>query len=878
MLITGIALLFTTAVVALSVLAPSQGQFTTFISQTLGRGFGLARYVVPLATGLAGVYFVLRGMDQQPRVPIYRLLGLILLFFIFVAFASLVAVRRNPALGDVYTAAQAGQGGGYLGAVLSDVSVQLLGNLGTIVTLAVLGIIGAVLVSGITRRDVGGWLERASQPRAATPEAEVLPVGERTIRMNPNRGRSADVTPEPAPAQMPLITDEELKQGKAKSKSTPVPVSKPAPKPAARPARAQTAPAVATDSADPLFVGGTPGTPTTAAAPVSDGYTWTLPHIDDVLESGTDLDLNNAAIREQVEVIEQTLESFGAPATVVEINQGPTITQFGVEPNYLVQRGGKRTKVKVGKIAGLADDLALALAARSIRIQAPVPGKGYVGIEVPNTAKALVSLRDVMESPEFGKVKSPLRVGLGQNVAGTPIVADLAAMPHLLIAGTTGSGKSVCVNGLIAGLLLLNTPDDLKLVMVDPKRVELTGYNGIPHLAAPVVVEMDRVVGTLQWAQREMDHRYKLFAEVGARNISDYNKKTSRRVGQAKMPYIVIIVDELADLMMLAPEETERAITRLAQMARATGIHMVIATQRPSVDVVTGLIKANFPARIAFAVASSTDSRVILDTTGAERLLGQGDMLFQSPDAAAAVRLQGCFVSDAELQTLITYWRTARRSQVIAAEAAAVANETAAPAATTRPGATTAAPTAPARAEAQPAIAPPITHLAPPAAQPKTEPAGGRPTTPPPATAARPSPPPPAAPEPEPELDLEPEETAGDPPFEMEPLPPPSATKKPFTASPIQQPLWEALQEMEEDAANGPALDDSDELLPEAIATVRKLNKASTSLLQRRFRIGYTRAARLIDVMEEQGIIGPPTGTSKARDVYGVEEDEADAE
>jgi S-DNA-T family DNA segregation ATPase FtsK/SpoIIIE len=880
MLITGIVLLFITAVVALSVLAPTQGQFTTFISQTLARGFGLARYVVPLATGLAGVYFVLRGMDQQPRVPIYRLLGLILLFFIFVAFASLVAVRRNPALGDVYTAAQAGQGGGYLGAVLSDVSVQLLGNLGTIVTLAVLGIIGAVLVSGITRRDVGGWLERASQPRPASPEADVLPVGERTIRMNPNRGRSAGVTPEPASAQLPLITDEEIRQGRAKSKTSPATTpptpTRAAPKPAAKPARAHTAPAA--DSADPLFVGGTQGTPNTAAAPVSDGYTWTLPHIDDMLESGTDLDLNNAAIREQVEVIEQTLESFGAPATVVEINQGPTITQFGVEPNYLVQRGGKRTKVKVGKIAGLADDLALALAARSIRIQAPVPGKGYVGIEVPNTAKALVSLRDVMESPEFGKVKSPLRVGLGQNVAGTPIVADLAAMPHLLIAGTTGSGKSVCVNGLIAGLLLLNTPDDLKLVMVDPKRVELTGYNGIPHLAAPVVVEMDRVVGTLQWAQREMDHRYKLFAEVGARNIGDYNKKISRRVGQAKMPYIVIIVDELADLMMLAPEETERAITRLAQMARATGIHMVIATQRPSVDVVTGLIKANFPARIAFAVASSTDSRVILDTTGAERLLGQGDMLFQSPDAAAAVRLQGCFVSDAELQTLITYWRTARRSQVIAAEAAAVANETAAPEATTRPGTATPAPATAARPEPQPAIAPPITHLAPPT-RPKTEPAAGRPATPPPATAARSGPPPSTASEPMPaELDLEPEEAAADPPFEMEPLPSPSATKKPFTASPIQQPLWEALQEMEEDAANGATLDDSDELLPEAIATVRKLNKASTSLLQRRFRIGYTRAARLIDVMEEQGIIGPPTGTSKARDVYGVEEEGADAE
>ena len=751
MLITGIALLFTTAVLALSVLAPNQGQFTAFISQSMGRAFGLARYAIPIATGLAGAYFVLRGMDQQPKVPIYRLFGLVLLFFIFAAFASLVAVRRNPALGDVYTAAQAGQGGGYVGAALADMSVQLLGNLGTIVTLIVFGVLGAVLVSGLTRKDVGGWLERAAQPRTAEPEGDVLPVGERAIRMNPNRSRASDVTPEPAPAQLPLITDQEMQQGKVKSKTAPVPVSKPAPKPA----RGQAATA-ADAAAQPLYIGASQAA---AGAPVvvDDGYTWTLPHIDDVLESGTDLDLNNAAIREQVEVIEQTLESFGAPATVVEINQGPTITQFGVEPNYLVQRGGKRTKVKVGKIAGLADDLALALAARSIRIQAPVPGKGYVGIEVPNTAKALVSLRDVMESPEFNKVKSPLRVGLGQNVAGTPIVADLAAMPHLLIAGTTGSGKSVCVNGLIAGLLLLNTPDDLKLVMVDPKRVELTGYNGVPHLAAPVVVEMDRVVGTLQWAQREMDHRYKLFAEVGARNITDYNKKIARRVGTQKMPYIVIIVDELADLMMLAPEETERAITRLAQMARATGIHMVIATQRPSVDVVTGLIKANFPARIAFAVASSTDSRVILDTTGAERLLGQGDMLFQSPDAAAAVRLQGCFVSDAELQTLINYWRTARRSQVIAAEAAAVQptpTETAAPPAT-----------------GTPSVAPPITHLAPPGGQPKT---AATPSTaartPTPSASPSPRPAPPGStPEPDPDLELEPL-VDDSPPFVPDPI------------------------------------------------------------------------------------------------------------
>jgi S-DNA-T family DNA segregation ATPase FtsK/SpoIIIE len=471
---------------------------------------------------------------------------------------------------------------------------------------------------------------------------------------------------------------------------------------------------------------------------------------------------------------------------VVEISQGPTITQYGVEPSFIVQRSGKRTKVKVGKIASLADDLALALAARSIRIQAPVPGKGYVGIEVPNPEKALVSLRDVMEAPEFNGIQSALRIGLGQNVAGQPIATDLTQMPHLLIAGTTGSGKSVCVNAIVACLLLQNTPETLKLVMVDPKRVELTGYNGIPHLVAPVVVDLERVVGTLQWAMREMDNRYKKLADVGARNINEYNRKIKGN-GREPMPFIVIIIDELADLMMLSPDETERGITRLAQMARATGIHMVIATQRPSVDVVTGLIKANFPARIAFAVASSTDSRVILDTTGAERLLGQGDMLFQSPDAAAPIRMQGCFVSESELNKLIGYWQSAVRFSPVAARTAS--DEAPLEAVETDEGA-----------------------------------AGG---------------------------------LAGASPAADE--------------GPTQQPLWEELQAQEEEAQKY-----EDDLLPEAIALVRQLGKASTSLLQRRFRIGYTRAARMMDVMEEDGIIGPPTGTSKAREVLPWRDDKAD--
>jgi S-DNA-T family DNA segregation ATPase FtsK/SpoIIIE len=388
----------------------------------------------------------------------------------------------------------------------------------------------------------------------------------------------------------------------------------------------------------------------------------------------------------------------------------------------------------------------------------------------------------------------------------------------------------------------------------------LTGYNGIPHLAAPVVVEMDRVIGTLQWALREMDHRYKMFAEVGARNILDFNKKMRQQKRDEKLPYIVIIVDELADLMMLAPEDTERSVTRLAQMARATGIHMIIATQRPSVDVVTGLIKANFPARIAFAVASSTDSRVILDTTGAERLLGQGDMLFQSPDAAAPVRLQGCFVSDGELNKLIHYWQTARRENLI-------------PASTTiAPRPIEAAPmtiiTERAAAAPQPGRRPTVIDAHAVQAEGKqagaeTAPVGGAP----PLADEQPTVIMPAPGRPIQEPQPKPKVQSDRP--QPTPQPEAAAAKK---RELVQQPLWEALQAIDTRNGGDGAGGEEDELLAEAIALARKLNKASTSMLQRRFRIGYTRAARLIDVMEERGIIGPPTGTSKAREVVGSED------
>jgi S-DNA-T family DNA segregation ATPase FtsK/SpoIIIE len=374
-------------------------------------------------------------------------------------------------------------------------------------------------------------------------------------------------------------------------------------------------------------------------------------------------EVTDVIAQEKAALIERTLASFHVPVEVVEINIGPAVTQFGVRP-LPFESGGQQRMVRVSRIQALANDLALALAAPAIRIEAPVPGRPYVGIEVPNRDATLVTLRGILESPQYQRLASPLAIGLGRDVSGHPAVADLARMPHLLIAGATGSGKSVCLNTIIVSLLMNNGPDRLRLLMVDPKMVELVGYNGIPHLVAPVVTDLKQVVAALVWMTLQMDERYRRFNASGVRNIEAYNKKVARRSGDdGPLPYMVLVIDELADLMMTAPEEVERYICRLAQMARATGIHLVIATQRPSVDVVTGLIKANFPARIAFAVASGIDSRVVLDQPGAEKLLGRGDMLFMRPESSKLQRIQGCFVSDREIQAVVDFWRKAAPEQ-----------------------------------------------------------------------------------------------------------------------------------------------------------------------------------------------------------------------
>jgi len=663
--------------------------------------FGWGIYILPVGLIVMGLWLILRRIEKLPPLSLERATGIVL-FFLWL-LAAMHAVIAVPELAD--QAALDGAGGGYIGSFFEKMLFNNLGVGGAWVALFAWLLITITMIFDINVEDLFRWVNP-------------VVVKVRALLVKPKVQTGEAFLPQDADGYTTL--------------NRPAPVIPP----------------------------GTPIAPVTTVKAPDAVINWKLPDIKDILDKGTAAAVNEEFVQQRARLIQETLASFGAPVQVVEINRGPSITQFGVEPLFVETRGGVRTKVRVNKIASLADDLALALAAPRIRIQAPVPGHSYVGIEVPNEEMALVALRDLLESDALQKNKNPLRFALGKDVTGHPINTTLENMPHLLIAGTTGSGKSVCVNAILTCFLMHNTPDDLRMILVDPKRVELTGYNGIPHLLSPVVVEIDRVIGALQWMTREMDKRYHLFAQVGSRNIADYNAKMKLQ-GMKKLPLLVIVIDELADLMMIAPGETEQTITRLAQLARATGIHMILATQRPSVDVVTGLIKANFPARIAFAVASNTDSRVILDQPGAERLLGRGDMLFQAPDAPSAARLQGVFVSDHEIHNLVEFWRA---------------------------------------------------------------------------------------------------QVGGGSPYGAASAP---AADMPKSDVPLKQTA------MFEDMT--PADTHADPLLPEAIELVRKEGRASVSMLQRRMRIGYTRAARIVDMMEDKGIVGPPEGTTQLRQIldYG---------
>lgn len=456
-------------------------------------------------------------------------------------------------------------------------------------------------------------------------------------------------------------------------------------------------------------------------------------------------------INQTAGLIMKTLSEFGIPATVIGYRVGPSVTQFAVQPGFIKKPGTdeedvQQMKVRVAQIASLEKDLALALSAQRLRIEAPVPGKPYVGIEVPNTNSSVVRMRALLESDAFYKRGAPLNLALGRDVSGNPLIADLSRMPHLLIAGSTGSGKSVCITSIAACLAMNNTPEELRMVMIDSKMVELIRFNGLPHLYGKVETSLERILGVLRWVVVEMEHRYRLLEAAHARDLDAYNRKISRKEEGVPLPRIVVLIDELADLMMSAPDQTEHNLVRLAQMARATGIHLVVATQRPSTDVVTGLIKANFPARLAFAVASGTDSRVILDYTGAESLLGRGDMLFLNPEVGNPIRAQGVLITDMEIERLIDHWRKNTDMP---------ANET---------------------------------------------------------------------------------------------------------------PPWETLlQEPDENEDDG--------LIEQAVSIVRQSQRASASLLQRRLRIGYPRAARLLDELEKMGVVGPSQGGGKEREVLISEED-----
>ena len=712
--IFGIILLLIGLLTLVSLFTQATGSITGWWVKNLSIAMGWDVYLLPLALAGIGAWMLLRNMDKLPQLSAERIVGFLLFFINLTAWFHLFIDGGFPE-------AKLGTGGGYVGAFFKITLVRTLGKPGAVIALIAWLLISLILMLDLSMasllKNLGNLIYQAY-------EAVAQFVEERW-------GKKAAPS---APAQPAAAAPGQTSRPPAQQPASAVPTS---------------AAAKAEQTQLPIH--------TMPSQPI-----WVLPDINEILEPGVQPEDDSENDRQRARVIEETLRSFGAPAHVVDIKRGPTITLFGVEPDFVETRNGK-TRVRVSKITSLADDLALALAASRIRIQAPVPGKGYIGIEVPNRQVALVALQDIIQSNAYEKLNSPLKVALGKDVSGNPVAADLTAMPHLLIAGTTGAGKSVCINDILTCFLLNMTPDQLRLILVDPKRVELTGYNGIPHLLSPVIVEAEHVVGALQWMMREMDNRYRKFSESHARNIADYNAMCEAE-GEKPLPYLVIVIDELADLMMLAPDETERSITRLAQLARATGIHLIIATQRPSTDILTGLIKANFPARIAFAVASSVDSRVILDQPGAERLLGRGDMLFQAPDAAAPVRIQGAYISDQEINRLAAYWRGFTVSQ-----------------------------NAPERPDQSAAF--------------QTDHHG-------------------------------------------------VALK--------QTPLWEEIEEE----------NDLDPKFHEAVDIVREEGQASISMLQRKMRIGYTRSARMIDKMEEKGIIGPPDPRTQIREILPADDNE----
>jgi S-DNA-T family DNA segregation ATPase FtsK/SpoIIIE len=698
----GLALLGLVALVSLTV--PNSGVVGAALRDGLKLLFGNGAFLLPVVLWVAAGALVFGyGKLALPEV----LTGGLIVYL-----ALLGWLAQPSASGDWFAADALRASGGYLGAVLGYVLHLALGQAKGVV-LGALGVVGLLMLfnlplaqvfRGVGRAVWYGWrgASNATKTVASVASSAASKVSERAQRKSDERRQSVSERAVVAPRASDAPT-RRADTTPAERASTPV---------------ADTATADTRDAPKPAL-------PTPSAS-----GNYTLPPLSLLREPPAPPKRNQAEIKEKIAKLEETLQDFGIDANVVEVAHGPTVTRYEIQ---------LAPGIKVNRVVNLADNLAMALAAIAVRVEAPIPGKSAIGVEVPNDHPHVVALREVMENAEFWNAPSLLTVALGKDVAGTPKYADLARMPHLLIGGATNSGKSMCLLSMIACLLFRATPRELRFVMIDPKRVELTLFDGIPHLMCPVVRDVKLAAGALRALLKEMDRRYDLFAEKGVRNIQGYNE---RAPDDERLPYVVVIIDELADLMMQAASEVETSIARLAQLARATGIHLVIATQRPSVDVITGTIKANIASRIAFAVSSQVDSRTILDMVGAERLLGRGDMLFLPIDASKPTRIQGCFVTEAEIEALADFWR----------------------------------------AQESP------TYLLHPTDF--DAPVGG---------------------------------------------------------------------EFEEDDAD-------DELYPAAVRLVVAHGQASTSMLQRRFKIGYGRAARLLDLMERRGIVGPLDG-AKPRQV-----------
>jgi len=700
-----------------------EGRLVSWWGHHLERALGGAAFLVPVLIALAA----LRAFGGQPgRVLEARhYLG---------GFAFTVSVVGLLHLGARQAAAPPG---GVLGVSVANLTLRWLGSFGAGLALFAIGVLAVFLLAGSDlqtfTQDIRALCSviwrgmRTLLASAAALETGIRRFGASLHRRDEGHWHSGTA----AIAVAASASEPRRKPIKPLTLPTSIVAAPPVAPPIINvpPRKPQSAHAASEPNASDV----PPPRPVAPSPPLPLPDVSRMAYYDDVAPDTADL-------HGKARLIEETLASFKVEAKVREINPGPAVTQFALEPG---------NGVKVRRITELQSDLALALAAPSIRLEAPIPGFARVGLEIPNAQIATVGLRETLESASFAKGKQKLPIPLGRDVNGRYVVGDLTRMPHLLIAGATGAGKSVCLNAIISTFLSTRSPDDLKLLMIDPKMVELTGYNGVPHLQAPVVTDMDKVVGALRLTLREMERRYTIFSKLGVRNLDGYRMKMADEAGAEALPYLVVIIDELADLMMTAPDEVETLLVRLAQMARATGIHLIIATQRPSVDVLTGLIKANVPSRIAFAVSSLTDSRVILDMPGAERLLGRGDMLFLPPDAAKPQRIQGAFIEDKDVHYIVQHWY----------------------------------------------------HVAP---------------------------------------------------------------------VPRYPPEWLDLP-----AAGGSGDDEldgeEDPLFEQALSIVRLHGTASASMLQRRLRVGYNRAARLIERMEEDGIIGPADGIRGRPVLVGVD-------